>query len=68
MILFKWLLFPTSSCNIDSSDIKSALHPETFCGIDWAKLYSMISNLQFIDGTAGTINNYPKQFMVVLAS
>ncbi|TVU18309.1 hypothetical protein EJB05_34399, partial [Eragrostis curvula] len=37
MILFNRLLFPTSSYFIGSSDIKRAMEPETFGGIDWSQ-------------------------------
>uniref|UniRef100_K3YEI5 Aminotransferase-like plant mobile domain-containing protein n=1 Tax=Setaria italica TaxID=4555 RepID=K3YEI5_SETIT len=37
MIVFNRFLFPTSSSNIDSSDINKAMHPELFSAVDFSQ-------------------------------
>jgi hypothetical protein len=57
MIVFNRLLFPTSSSDIDSSNISKAMHPELLSAVDLSQTVFNDLQASILDGMGGIRNN-----------
>jgi hypothetical protein len=66
MIVFNRLLFPTSSSDIDSSNISKAMHPKLLSAVDLSQTVFNDLQASILDGMGGIRNNSHRQYMAAL--